>query len=233
MLTLRKREDRGHIRHDCIDSYHTFSFSHYFDPAFTGFRRLKVLNEDLFPPSCPGYDKHPHKNMELLVLVLEGELRHFDSIDGEMVLPAGTVRWMSAGRGISHAESNASDELPCRMMEVWFDPTLNDLEPRAQTLRIPSFTGENRTTLIASSDGRDGSLPIGQELRVQVIDLVDGGKSRHFPEPGHGTWFQQLSGEVQINQRRLRPGDGLAAERISRIEITALSDARLMLFDLP
>ena len=137
MLSLRRREDRGHIVHDGIESFHTFSFSHYFNPEHIGFRCLRILNEELFRAGCSGYGRHPHKNMELLIFVLEGELKHYDSVDdSESVLSAGTLRVMSAGRGIVHGEGNAREDIGCRMLEVWFEPMLNDLQPRAETIRF-------------------------------------------------------------------------------------------------
>lgn len=234
MLNLRKSEERGHIRHDGIESFHTFSFSHYFDPQQVGYRCLRVINEEIFSSACSGYGRHPHKNLELLIFVLEGELKHYDSVEGsDSILPAGTLRVMNAGRELVHGEGNAREDIECRMLEVWLEPALNDLEPRAQTIRFDEPSRDGKPKLIVSPDGRQGSVPTSHQYSVTIHDLKAQEKSRHFPEPGRGTWIQQIEGEIEVNQRTLHPGDGAAIEKLSRIVITARSDARFLLFDLP
>jgi len=199
-----------------------------------GFRCLRVLNEDRFASGCTGYAPHPHRNMEILLLVLDGELGHEDDLAGAArVLRPGDAQGLSTGRGLTHREFNASKDSPCRIVEVWFEPSRAGLEPYCQTCRASERNGHGRLELIASPDGRDDTVSLRQDVFVYTVKLEAGRRARHFLEPGRAAWLQVLRGEVHLNRRHLFAGDGASVDNLRRLELLADSDAQVLLIDLP
>lgn len=234
MVTIHRATDRGHLRHDGIESFHTFSFASYYEPEQMGFRCLRVLNEDRFASGCTGYAPHPHRNMEILLLVMDGELGHEDELAGAArVLRPGDVQGLSTGRGLTHREFNASQDSPCRIVEAWFEPSREGLEPSCQLYRATQRSGAGRLELIASPDGRNDTVSLRQDVFVYTVNLESGRRVRHFLEPDRGAWVQILRGEALLNRKNLYAGDGASIEKSRRIEIMASSDCELLLMDLP
>lgn len=231
MLRIRQADERGRGNHGWLDSRHTFSFADYRDPAHMGFRSLRVMNEDRVAPG-QGFGAHPHANMEIISYVLEGQLEHRDSMGNGSVLTPGRFQRMSAGRGVTHSEFNPSRDEPVHFYQIWLHPNRRDVAPSYEELDVPASEKRNRLRVVASPDGRDGSLTIHQDAEIYLGALDAGVEVAHELVPGRHAWLQVLRGRVDANGRELSAGDALAASDEPRLTIRAAEDAEVMLFDL-
>lgn len=224
---VRKSEERKFFDHGWLKTRHTFSFANYYDPKFMGFRDLRVINEDTVAPG-QGFPTHAHENMEIITVVLEGELAHKDSTGTESVIHANEVQAMSAGKGITHSEYNHSSSKPCHFLQIWIQPDTREAAPRyhPQT-KLP--TAPNQWTLLASKNGRDNSIPINQDVNLYAISLQSGSES--LPSSRYG-WLQVIDGSIQFNDTTLSAGDGAAIDPKTTLTLKSLSPARLLFFDL-
>lgn len=231
MLQLRKAGDRGHANHGWLDSWHTFSFADYHDPAHMGFSALRVINEDRVAPG-EGFPTHPHRDMEILTYVLDGALEHKDSLGTGSVIRPGEVQRMSAGTGIRHSEFNHSPSEPVHFLQIWIVPNARGVAPGYEQKRFDLSPSVNGFQLVASPDGRDGSLTIHQDARVYAARL-NGATLRHSLAPGRRGWLQVARGGVTLNGNELRAGDGIALEQETRLELNGRDSAEVLFFDLP
>ncbi len=229
-MTLRPSVERGHANHGWLDSHHSFSFAHYFDPAHMGFRALRVINDDVIGPGA-GFPTHGHSDMEILTYVVEGALEHKDSAGNHTVLERGGVQQMSAGTGIRHSEFNASRTEPLRLLQIWILPEKDGIKPGHRELVFADDAKRNRLRLLAAPGGGD-VLPIHQDARMYAAILDDGKSVSHEIEPGRGVWVQVVSGGMTANGTRMAAGDGLAVEDAERIDFTAEGGVEFLLFDL-
>jgi len=227
MMTIRKNNERGHFNHGWLDTYHTFSFADYYDQEHMGFRTLRVINEDRVAPG-EGFGMHPHRDMEIITYVLSGALAHKDSSGGEGVLRPGEVQHMTAGAGIRHSEFNASQTEPVHLLQIWILPEKNGLRPAYEQKRFDI----NGLTLVASQDGRDGSLPIHQDVNLYAARLPSGKEVTQALGGGRQAWIQVASGSLNLNGRSLQAGDGAAVTDESELKIRADNPAEFLLFDL-
>lgn len=234
-VTLRKAAERGHADHGWLDSHHTFSFAGYYDPAQMGFRRLRVINEDRVQPS-KGFGTHPHRDMEIVSIVLAGELAHEDSLGNGSVIRPGDVQRMSAGTGILHSEYNHSPSEPVHFLQIWIEPSQRDLAPGYEQKHFPPEERRDRLVLVASPEGRAGSLTIHQDVSLYVSALTPGAGLRHELAPQRHAWVQVTAGqlEVRLGERRyeLEAGDGLRVSGERLLDFAAPEGAELLLFDL-
>ncbi|MHB1960089.1 MAG: pirin family protein [Acidobacteriaceae bacterium] len=230
MLNIRLNEDRGHANHGWLDTYFTFSFADYYDPAHMGFRALRVINEDFIAPGR-GFGAHPHRDMEILSYVLSGELGHQDSLGSGGVIRHGDVQFMSAGTGIRHSEANPSATETTHMLQIWLLPNRTGLDPKYEQKVFPVENEPNRLHLIASRDGRDGSFLIRSDAEVYAGKL-DAGSTLEQQLTGNHGWLQVAAGDVTANGKTLRAGDGLAIEDEASVGIAATGNAEILLFDL-
>lgn len=230
MIQLRTSAERGQARHGWLESYHSFSFADYYDPANTHFRALRVINEDWIAPGM-GFCMHPHRDMEILTYVVEGALEHRDSMGHRAVMRAGDVQRISAGTGIEHSEVNASAEERVHLLQIWIVPDRRGATPRYDEQSFHDVA-RGRLHLVASKEGRDGSLPIHQDADLLLGKLEGGGAVRHELRPGRHAWLQLVRGTLTVNGTELAPGDALAASRESALAITASQPADFLLFDL-
>jgi redox-sensitive bicupin YhaK (pirin superfamily) len=226
MITVRRSSDRGHFDHGWLDTYHTFSFADYYDPRFMDFRSLRVINEDRVQGG-KGFGTHGHRDMEILTYILEGELEHRDSMGNGSVIAPGKVQRMTAGTGVRHSEFNPSPSAPVHLLQIWILPESEGLTPGYEEKIFPH--GGGAFTLIASREGRDGSLSIHQDADVWAAYLADGEVSREI-RPGRGAWLQLAQGKVEVNGVPLTAGDGAAMTDESRITVKGRGE--LLLFDL-
>ncbi|HLY73725.1 MAG TPA: pirin family protein [Planctomycetota bacterium] len=231
MITIRNANDRGHARHGWLDSRHTFSFADYHDPDQMGYRTLRVINEDRVEPG-QGFGTHPHRDMEILSYVLEGSLEHKDSMGTSSVIRPGEVQRMSAGTGVLHSEYNPSDSEPVHFLQIWILPDRKNLKPGYEQKTFPEEERRNRLRLVASRNGREGSLTIHQDVDVYSALLSKGGKAKHVLKPGRFSWVQVARGNVSLNGQILNPGDGASVSGEKALELGSAGDAEVLLFDL-
>jgi redox-sensitive bicupin YhaK (pirin superfamily) len=231
MITFRPAETRGHFDFGWLDTWHTFSFGDYHDPAHQQFRALRVINEDRVQPD-QGFGTHGHKEMEILTWVLEGSLAHEDSMGHRSTLRPGQAQAMSAGTGIRHSEFNGSTTEAVHLLQIWLLPGTPDLAPGYQEAAFPDLELHNRLRLIASQDGADGSVVLHQDVRVYVARLEAGASVRHpFAQGRHG-YVQLAKGALELNGRAMRPGDGAALSEEAAAVFTASAASEVILFDL-
>jgi len=231
MITLRPGKERGHFDHGWLDTYHTFSFSQYHDPAHMGFRSLRVINEDRVAPGA-GFPPHSHRDMEIITYVLAGGLAHKDSMGNHSVIRPGDVQRMTAGTGVTHSEYNASDKEPVHLLQIWILPESRNLPPGYEEKVFAADDKRGRLRLVASRDGREGSVLIHQKASVYVA-LLDPGQTVSLDlAEGHGAWLHLVTGAATLNGTLLTTGDGAAAEREPALDIVATAPAELLLFDL-
>ena len=230
MLNIRYNDDRGHANHGWLDTHYTFSFSDYYDPAHMGFRSLRVINEDFIAPGM-GFGTHPHRDMEILSYVLSGELGHKDSLGSGGVIRHGEIQFMSAGTGIRHSEANPSSTEPTHMLQIWLLPNKTGLDPKYEQKVFPIQNQPNRLHLIASRDGREGSFLIRSEAEMYAGELQAGTTLDQKLAGNHG-WLQVAAGEITVNGQTLHAGDGAEISEEASVQVAAVTDAELLLFDL-
>jgi len=231
MITVRPGKERGHFDHGWLDTYHTFSFSQYHDPAHMGFRSLRVINEDRVEPGA-GFPPHSHRDMEIITYVLAGGLAHKDSMGNASTIRPGNVQRMSAGTGVTHSEYNGSDTEPVHLLQIWILPQTRNLPPSYEEKVFSAADKQGRLRLVASQDARDGSARIHQDASVYGSLLEPGQTVRHPLAAGRGAWIHLVSGAATVNGKLLTTGDGAAIEQEADIEIVATAATELLLFDL-
>jgi len=230
MITVRKSKERGHAEHGWLDSYHTFSFADYYDPAHTHFRDLRVINEDFVAPEM-GFGMHPHRDMEIITYVVSGALQHKDSMGNTAVMRAGDVQRISAGTGILHSEVNASAKEPVHLLQIWILPDHKGATPRYAEKSFATAAA-GKLHLVASKTGRDGSIPINQDAALYLGKLAEGGAAQHELGARRHAWVQLIQGDLSVNGAKLQAGDAAAVSGAEALELQAVSPAEFLLFDL-
>lgn len=230
MITIRKAEDRGRADLGWLDSKHSFSFGQYQDPAHMGFESLRVINDDHVAPGG-GFDSHPHENMEIISYVLEGSLEHKDSMGNGSVIKPGDVQRLSAGTGVTHSEFNHSKEKGVHFLQIWILPSANGLEPGYEQKNFSADDKKAKLKLVASNDGRDGSVSLNQDVDMYITILDEGDSVAHSLNDNRKAWVQVAKGSVSLNGQELRPGDGAAIDG-ENIELSGGSEAEVVIFDL-
>lgn len=231
MLTHRPASQRGHANHGWLKTWHTFSFSTYRDPQHIHFRALRVMNEDIVAPG-QGFGTHPHNDMEIVTYVLSGALEHKDSMGNGEVLRPGEFQRMTAGTGITHSEFNPSATEPVHLYQIWLFPERSGLTPSYEQKAFPSEGRRNQLRLVASRNADEGSLTIHTDARIYLAELDAGQILQVELSTQRYAWLQLLRGTARVNGQDLGTSDGLAISHESALEITALTDVELMLFDL-
>lgn len=232
MQTIRRANDRGRANFGWLDSRHTFSFGEYYDPAHMGFGPLRVINDDRVAPGG-GFPTHPHRDMEIVSYVLSGALAHKDSLGTGSVIKPGDVQRMSAGTGIAHSEYNASNEEATHFLQIWLLPEKRGLAPGYEQKSFDADAKRDRLRLVASPDGRDGSVTIRSDAALYVSLLGKEARVSHDLAPGRGAWLQVARGAVAVGDALLAEGDGLAVSDEKRLEIVGeAADSEILLFDL-
>ena len=237
MITLRKSSERGHADHGWLVSKHSFSFADYHDPAHMGFGNLRVINEDRIAPGS-GFGTHGHRDMEIVSYVLDGELAHRDSIGtgaspgaGGVIRP-GDVQRMSAGTGVLHSEFNHAPAATTHFLQIWIEPARRGIAPGYEQRHFDATEKRGRLRLVASPDGRDGSVTIHADASIWS-GLFDGAERAELAlDPARKTWVQVARGSVEVNGRRLETGDGLALEGERALAVAGGNDAEILVFDL-
>src|SRR5215213_6340892 len=231
MISIRKSNERGHFDHGWLNTYHTFSFDQYYDPRYMGFRTLRVINED-FVAAGRGFPKHGHRDMEIITYILEGALKHEDSMGTGSVIRPGDVQRMSAGTGVRHSEQNASDTERVHLLQIWILPHTVELEPSYEQKAFSADERRGQLRLIASEDGRDGSVTVHQDVSL-FASILDAEQEveRSMDQQRHA-WIQVARGAFSVNGESALQGDGVVITGESLLTIKAEEPGEILLFDL-
>jgi redox-sensitive bicupin YhaK (pirin superfamily) len=230
-MKIRRSGDRGLADHGWLRSFHTFSFADYYDPANMGFRSLRVINEDRVEPGR-GFGTHPHRDMEIISYVLDGELAHKDSMGNGSVIRPGDVQRMSAGTGVLHSEFNPSASNGVHFLQIWILPDRGGHQPSYEQKSFSSEDRAGKLRLVASSDGRDGSVTIHQDAALLAGTFTDGQRARYELVQGRHAWVHVARGSVDVQGEKLNAGDAAAIEASGPIDIVGTSNGEVLLFDL-
>jgi quercetin 2,3-dioxygenase len=231
MLTVRKANDRGHSAIGWLDSWHTFSFSDYYDPEHMGFRALRVINDDRVAPGM-GFGTHPHRDMEIVTYVLDGALEHKDSLGNGDVIRPGDVQYMSAGTGIFHSEFNPDENKPVHLLQIWIQPDKRGGKPTYGQKHFPLAERKDRLAKVVDNVGADGALKIGADAAVYASVLSAGKQVEHTLAAGRHAWLHVAKGALTVNGTALSAGDAVAVSDERRLAVKADQDSELLLFDL-
>lgn len=232
MLALRKSDERGHVQHGWLDSYHSFSFAEYFDPAHTSFSALRVINEDWVAPAA-GFPMHGHRDMEIITYLLEGALQHRDSMGNGSIIRPGDVQRMSAGTGVTHSEFNPAADERAHLLQIWIQPNAQGVTPSYEQKAFTEADKRGRLRLIASPDGRDGSVTIHQDAYLYASVLRDGDELAHRLAPGRRAYVHIARGDIAVNGETLRAGDAAKLSDESVVSLRGDRAGEALLFDLP
>jgi redox-sensitive bicupin YhaK (pirin superfamily) len=232
MLEVRKANERGHADHGWLRSFHSFSFADYYDPRHTGFGPLVVINEDRVQPG-KGFGTHGHRDMEIVSYVLEGALEHKDSIGNGSVIRPGDVQRMSAGTGVRHSEFNPSPRELVHFLQVWIEPSVAGIPPGYEEKHFDAASKRGRLRLIASPDGRDGSVRVHQDAYLYAALLDSAERATHAVAPGRKIYVHVARGKVTANGQPLAAGDALKATDLDEVVLERGEGAEVLLFDLP
>ena len=232
MIELRKSGDRGVANFGWLNSRHSFSFGHYYDPRHTGYGPLLVINDDTVAPGR-GFDTHGHRDMEIVSYVLEGELAHKDNMGNGSVLRKGDVQRMSAGTGVAHSEFNESDKNPVHFLQIWIAPAVRGISPSYEEKHFDAPSKQCKLRLIASPDGSDGSVHIHQDAKLFATLLDGDAPLTHTLQPGRRAYVHVVRGHVTVNGEPLSTGDAAKIEQVDEVLLTGGTAAEVLLFDLP
>ncbi len=232
MITIRPQDQRGVANFGWLDSRHSFSFGHYYDPQHMGFASLRVINEDKVIPG-KGFGTHGHQDMEIISYVLSGELEHRDSMGNGSVIRPGDVQRMSAGTGVRHSEFNASKINPVHFLQIWIMPEQKGLKPSYEEKNFSSKIKQGKLTLVGSRDGRDNSVTIHQDVNLYLGSLTQSDRITQQIGNNRAVWLQVTKGKINLGDRLLQAGDGAAITEESEIAIAGHDlDSEILLFDL-
>ena len=231
MISIRQAKQRGHFDHGWLNTYHTFSFDQYYDPRYMGFRNLRVINED-FVASGRGFPTHGHRDMEIITYILEGALKHEDSMGNGSVIRPGDVQRMTAGTGVRHSEKNASDTERVHLLQIWILPNTVGLEPGYEQKAFTEDERRGQLRLIASEAGRDGSVQLNQDVSLFASILPAGDEVQHTMDERRYAWIQVARGSIAVNGENAEQGDGVIVVGESNLKIKAQDDTEILLFDL-
>jgi redox-sensitive bicupin YhaK (pirin superfamily) len=230
MMTIRKANERGHADHGWLNSYHTFSFADYHDPQWLGFRDLRVINDDTVAAGA-GFGRHPHRDMEILSYVLDGELEHQDSMGNGRIIKPGEFQYLAAGTGVVHSEYNPSKQAPVHFLQIWIQPDKSGARP-SYGEKSCANAAPGRLHLIASKTGREDSLRINQDADLWLAKFSDDQTVTYELKPKRHAWVHVAEGGVILNGKRLNGGDAAAVSGESKLELAGNGKAQVLVFDL-
>lgn len=231
MIQVRKANERGHAQHGWLDSFHSFSFADYYDPRHMGFRSLRVINEDRVAPGR-GFPTHAHRDMEIVSYVLDGSLSHKDSMGTGSVIKPGDVQRMSAGSGVRHSEFNASNEDQVHFLQIWLLPEQRNLPPGYEQKTFQDAEKRGKLRLVASRDGREGSVTVHQDVALYAGLFDAGEKAEHTLSPGRHAWVHVARGSARVNGVELGAGDAAQLSEEERVVLEGVAGGEVLVFDL-
>ncbi|MGI9535249.1 MAG: pirin family protein [Thermodesulfobacteriota bacterium] len=233
MIKVRKSEERGHVNFGWLDSYHSFSFGNYYDPEYMGYSKLRVINEDWIKGGG-GFDSHPHRDMEIITYVMEGALKHKDSMGNTSVIEKNDLQKMTAGRGVLHSEYNNSDTDEVHLLQIWIQPDKMGLKPSYVQNHIERESIEGKLKLVATGNKyiNNGTIHISQDTDLYIASFEKGQTVKHSFDNSRNVWIQVTNGSLSLLGKTIESGDGAAINDESEIEITADQNAEFLLFDM-
>jgi redox-sensitive bicupin YhaK (pirin superfamily) len=231
MIRIRRSGERGGGNHGWLKTHHTFSFNTYYDPKFMGFRSLRVINED-WVAAGQGFPTHPHRDMEIITYILEGAIEHKDSLGTGSIIRPGDGQRMSAGTGIRHSEVNPSKTQPAHLLQIWIEPDREGHQPSYEQKEFPEAEKRNHLRLIASPDGKLGSVTIHQDAKLYASLLAAQQEVTHELASGRYAWLQVAKGGIELNGQTLSQGDGASVGDEHTLTIRGREEAEVLLFDL-
>lgn len=233
MIQVRKSEERGHVNHGWLNTYHTFSFADYYDPKFMGFRALRVINEDRVAQG-QGFGMHGHRDMEILTYVLQGSLAHKDSLGHQEVLGPNEIQRMSAGTGVRHSEFNPSSTEPLHLFQIWIEPAMTGTQPGYEQIRFDPKEKKNKLKRLAGPEGANGAARINQDAQMFVAELAQGAEIPYSLGPKRAAWVHVVRGGVALNGIQLNTGDAAAVSGEDKLALTGVGSepSEILLFDL-
>jgi redox-sensitive bicupin YhaK (pirin superfamily) len=231
VIAVRREAERGRFDYGWLDTRHTFSFGDYHDPAQVGFRALRVLNEDRLRPGG-GFPTHAHRDMEIVTWVLAGALAHRDSLGHGSIVGAGDLQRMTAGTGVTHSEYNAAADEPVHFLQIWILPAARGLAPGYEQRAFPAAERRGRLRLVASGDGREGSVTVHQDADLLAALLAPGEAVTHPLRPGRHAWLQVAAGSVTVHGVALGAGDGAAVSGERALTVRGTAPCEVLVIDL-
>jgi redox-sensitive bicupin YhaK (pirin superfamily) len=232
MIEIRKSRDRGYADHGWLRSYHTFSFADYHDPEHMGFGHLRVINEDRIQPGT-GFDTHGHRDMEIISYVLEGALAHKDNMGNGSAIVPGDVQRMSAGKGVLHSEFNHARDGVTHFLQIWIEPNVTGIPPSYEQKHFDAASKRGRLRLVASPDGREGSVKIHQDAFLYAALLDSADRAAHKLQPGRRAYVHVARGKLTVCRQPIEAGDALKTVAPAEIVLENGEGAEVLLFDLP
>lgn len=231
MLEIIESDSRGSADHGWLRAKHTFSFAEYQNPERVQFGTVRVINEDRIAPG-KGFGTHPHRDMEIVTYVIDGAIAHKDSMGNGTVIEAGEIQRMTAGTGVQHSEFNHSQDKELHLLQIWIYPEKNGLEPGYEQTRFPREAKLNRLRLVGSRDGRDGSITIHQDVDLYASVLEAGNQVSLDLRPDRKVFVQVVEGDIIVNGQQLSAGDGAQIEDERALQISAVTEAEFLVFDM-
>ena len=231
MIKIRKSKDRGYFDHGWLKTFHTFSFADYQDPKFMGFKALRVINEDTVEPG-QGFPTHSHRDMEIMTYILSGALQHKDNMGNTSVIKPGDIQRMSAGSGVTHSEFNPSSTESVHLLQIWILPVKNGLKPGYEQKAFDIEGKQNKLRLVVSPDGREGTVRMNQNVLIFDSRLDAGYSVSYEKKEGFDAWIQVTDGSLNIGEEALKAGDGAYVIREDCVELSGISRAEFLFFDL-
>ncbi|MBK24762.1 MAG: quercetin 2,3-dioxygenase [Halobacteriovorax sp.] len=228
MINVRKSNERGSANYGWLKAKYSFSFGHYFDPEHTGFRDLLVINQDTIEPGG-GFDPHPHKDMEIVTYLIEGELEHKDSIGNSGIIKKGEIQRMSAGKGIRHSEYNPSKEKQTKLLQIWVQTSEKGIDADYENVAFDQIDGAK---LLITPKGGEQIAKINQDFKLYGVRLKKEGQEEIRLDKNHHAWVQVISGEIEIADKKLYEGDGAAISEIEQLKFLAKEDSEFLVMDL-
>ena len=232
VIEIRRGRERGHAEHGWLDSWHSFSFAGYHDPAHMGFSALRVINEDRIQPGT-GFGTHGHRDMEIISYVLEGALGHKDSMGTGSTIVPGDVQRMSAGRGVQHSEQNHDKAGVTHFLQIWIEPNVRGIEPGYEQKHFDAASKRGRLRLVGSPDGADGSVTIHQDARIYAGLFDDDERAALALAVGRKAYLHVVRGRLAVNGTSLETGDALKMTGVPEVVLERGAGAEVLLFDLP
>lgn len=229
MKIVRKSRERANLKFGWLETFHSFSFGSYFDPKWMGFGKLRVINEDIIDEGM-GFDTHPHRDMEILTLILEGAIEHRDTMGHHTIIRPGEIQIMSAGTGLMHSEYNPHKDQKTHMLQIWIEPNKLGLKPRYE--QISYQMGVDEFKVLVDADGGEGVAKIYQDAKILMGQFKPDVSYDYSLSPSRRYWLQIISGELSCDGEGLQAGDAIAFEGETKLNLNFQTDSQLILFDL-